>query len=82
MNQPGNDDVGARLIAVAESRFGKTPGTLSLESDLFEALKIDSYQALELLTEAEAAFGIEIPDYEMQDVRTFANLAAVIRRRL
>ncbi len=82
MSQLGNDDVGKRLMAVAESRFGKAPGTLALESDLFESLKIDSYQALELLTEVEATFGIEIPDYEMQDVRTFASLAAVIRRRL
>ncbi len=73
---------GARLLSLAERRFRKSSGSLKLEDDLFESLAIDSIQAMELLTEIEEAFGVEIPDYEVQDVRTFAGLAAVIARRL
>jgi acyl carrier protein len=71
-----------RLIALAADRFGKHAGELDAESDLFEALGIDSVQVLELLSELELAFDVEIPDYELRDVRTFAGLATQIDKRL
>jgi acyl carrier protein len=37
--------------------------------------------ALSLLSELEAEFRIEIPDYELQGVKTFAELARVIEVR-
>ena len=37
---------------------------------------------MELLTDVEEAFGVEIPDYELQGVTTFGALATVIKRRL
>ena len=52
------------------------------EHDFFEVLGIDSYQAMELLTEIEDEFDVEVPDYELQGVRTFGALASVIERRL
>lgn len=76
-----NSDTGTLLLDLAAAHFGKARAELRLEQDLFETLAIDSYQALELLTEVEDRFSIEIPDYEMQDVRTFAALAQVIDRR-
>ena len=71
-----------RLLALAARRFSVDVSTLSPEQDLFEALGIDSLQALDLLTELEDTFDVEVPDYELQDVRTFAELAAVIEDRL
>ncbi len=76
-----NDDLARRLIALAAERFGHDPARLAPEDDLFEALGIDSVQALDLLTELEDTFDVEIPDYELQDARTFAGLAAVVARR-
>ena len=35
----------------------------------------------DLLTDLEDEFDVEIPDYELQDARTFAALADVIERR-
>lgn len=71
-----------RLLALAARRFSVDVSTLSAGQDLFEALGIDSLQALDLLTELEDTFDVEVPDYELQDVRTFAELAAVIEDRL
>ena len=71
-----------RLTALAAEFFGKDGGALSGADDLFDALGIDSMQAMELLTRLEEVFDVEIPDYELQDVRTFAGLAAVIEERL
>jgi acyl carrier protein len=49
---------------------------------MFDTLGIDSMDALELLTDLEQAFDVEIPDYEVQDVRTFQELAEVVATRL
>ena len=76
------DAVLDRLLALAAERFGKSRDALSPEDDLFDALELPSMQALSLLTALEETFEVEIPDYEVQDVRTFAELAAVVASRL
>lgn len=70
-----------QLQSLAAARFGEAARTLDADADMFDTLGIDSLQALDLLTDLEEAFGIEIPDYELQGVTTFAGLAAVIRSR-
>jgi len=75
-------DTQNRLIELAAKRFGVDAGGLSPEDDFFDKLGIDSYQAMDLLTELEETFGVEIPDYELQGVTTFGALAEVVGRRL
>lgn len=70
-----------KLVELASARFNKDLSTLHPDDDLFERLGINSFQALELLSDLEEAFSIEIPDYELQGVSTFAALAEVIERR-
>lgn len=74
-------DVTERLLSLAARRFGKKRGDLSPSDDLFDALGIDSVEAMTLLSAIEQELRVEVPDYEVQDVRTFADLAAVIARR-
>lgn len=69
-----------RLQALARARFGAAAEGLGEETDFFDALRIDSLQALDLLTDIEGEFGVEVPDWEMQDVRTLGGLAEVIGR--
>lgn len=76
------DPVVHRLTALAAARFGERAAALPVDADLFEGLGIDSLQALDLLTDLEEAFGIEIPDYELQGVHTLVGLAEVVARRL
>ena len=71
-----------RLIALAAGRFGKDAGAIAPDADVFEALGIDSMQVLELLSELELELDIEIPDWELRGVKTFAELATVVDRRL
>jgi acyl carrier protein len=70
------------LLTLAADRFQRDRAALKPEDDFFDALEIDSVDAMTLLTAVEERFGIEIPDYEVQDVRTFSALAAVIERRV
>ncbi len=76
-----DDDVMVELRRLAVARFGPAAGALAGGDDLFDGLGIDSLQALDLLTDLEAAFRCEIPDWELQGVTTLDGLAAVIRRR-
>lgn len=80
MSQAGN--VVDTLLVLAAERFGRDRAALRPEDDFFDALEIDSVDAMTLLTAVEERFGVEIPDYEVQDVRTFVALAAVVERRI
>ena len=71
-----------RLIALAAERFHKDPSLLAPDADVFESLGIDSIQVLSLLSELERVFDVEVPDYELREVRTFGQLAECIDRRL
>ncbi|MEZ6187433.1 MAG: acyl carrier protein [Planctomycetota bacterium] len=75
------DDVTQRVLQLARRRFPAAEG-LTADADLFQGLGIDSVQALELLSELEREFGVEVPDYELLDVRTFADLAARVAERM
>jgi acyl carrier protein len=74
-------DTTSRLITLAAKKFKTSPEQLGPEDDLFAALGIDSVQALELLSDLEIEFDVEVPDYELQGVKTFAALARVIDDR-
>ena len=69
------------LIRLAAERHQVSADTLAPGDDFFEKLGIDSIQALDLLSELEMKFDVEIPDYELQGVGTFEALAALIDRR-
>jgi acyl carrier protein len=71
-----------KLLTLASQRFDRARDELRAEQDLFDTLDIDSMQALSLLTALEQEFSVEIPDYEVQDVRTFAELASVVASRI
>ena len=69
------------LMKLAAKRFGADLSQLRPEDDLFERLGIDSFQAVELISDLESEFDIELPDYELQGVKTFEALAQKIDKR-
>jgi acyl carrier protein len=71
-----------RVIDLAAKRFSRDEKKLEPDDDVFESLGIDSVQVLELLSELENELEIELPDYELRNVKTFAQLASAIDRRL
>ena len=76
------DHILDKLLTLAAKRFERDTAGLGPDDDFFDRLAINSYQAMELLTEVEDEWSIEIPDYEVQDLRTFGALAALIADRL
>lgn len=71
-----------RLMDLASKRFDKARAELTPGDDFFNSLGIDSFQAMELMTDVEEEFEVEIPDYELQGVTTFDALASLIEKRL
>ena len=75
-------DVTEELISLAANRFKCNQQHLQPDDDFFEKLSIDSLGAVNLLTQIEEHFAIEIPDYEMKGVNTFRQLAERIKARI
>lgn len=70
------------VLSLASQHFKVPREQLSPGDDFYKKLKIDSLQALDLLTRLEHHFGIELPDYEVQGVTDFHTLATRIQSRL
>jgi acyl carrier protein len=70
------------ILDLAAQHFKVPRELLAAGDDFYKKLKIDSLQALELLTRLENHFGIELPDYEVQGVTDFRTLADRVQARL
>jgi acyl carrier protein len=79
---PTLDQTTDEILKLAAAHFKVPREGLAPDDDFFEKLKIDSLQALELLTRLENHFRVELPDYEMQGVSSFRVLAERIQSRL
>jgi len=71
-----------QILDLAATHFKVPREKLSADDDFFKTLRIDSLQALDLLTRLEHHFRIELPDYELQGVSDFRTLANRIQARL
>jgi acyl carrier protein len=70
------------ILDLSATHFKVSREKLRPDDDFFKTLRIDSLQALDLLTKLENHFGIELPDYELQGVSDFRTLASRIQSRL
>lgn len=70
------------LKTLAAKRFQRELAEVGADDDFFEVLGIDSFQAMELMTDLEDHYDVEIPDYELQGVKSFGALADVLATRL
>ena len=76
------EEISQEILMLAATHFKVPREELRPDDDFFKKLKIDSLQALDLLTRLEHHFGVELPDYEMQGVSDFRTLAERIQSRL
>ncbi len=69
------------LVQMAAKHFKVEAAEISLDDDIFRKFKINSLQVLELLTQLENHFNVELPDYELQGVSDFRTLSERIHAR-
>jgi len=79
---PSFDEILTQLLQLASKQFQIPVNQLNADDDFFNKLGINSLQALDLLTQLENHFSIELPDYELQGVTDFRTLAERVQSRL
>lgn len=79
---PSQEQTIDEILNLAAAYFKVPRDQLAPEDDFFEKLGINSLQALELLTQLEQHFNVELPDYELQGVADFRTLAERIEARI
>ena len=79
---PAETETLNQILNLAATQFKVPREKLSPDDDFFKTLRIDSLQALSLLTKLEQHFNVELPDYELQGVSDFRTLAERIQARL
>ncbi|MCB0271998.1 MAG: acyl carrier protein [Bdellovibrionales bacterium] len=77
-----NQNVFLTIQKLASEKFSISLDLIEPSKDIFTTLQINSVDVLSMLTDLENHFSIEIPDYELQDVRSFEDLTNVISDRL
>ena len=75
-------DVEPRLRALVAAHLDVDPGRLHPAARLGEDLCLDSLAAIELTMVIEDEFDVALPDEDTAGVRTFGDLATLVRERV
>ncbi len=73
-------DINTKVKQVIADQLGHKPEDVSESSRLIEDLGGDSLDTVEIVMELEAEFGIEIPNDDMENVVTVADVIAAVQR--
>jgi acyl carrier protein len=73
-----NEIVGEKVRSVLASKLNIDPGTIKGDTRLAEDLGLDSFGGVEIMFDIEDAFGLKIPDSEIEHVRTVDDVVAYI----
>lgn len=66
---------------ILSDKKGVPSENIRMESS-FEELELDSLDAVELIADLEEAFGVAVPNTDLQQVRTIGDAVAGLRRAL
>lgn len=61
---------------------GLEPSDVTMEADLVGDLDLDSLDTMELTLGMEERFSIEIPDAELEELRTIGDAVALVERKV
>lgn len=70
--------VSEKIIAILADQFGKEENEIDLSMDIAEDLGADSLDVVELLMSIEDEFSTEIPDEEIENIKTVGDLVTYI----
>jgi len=73
-----NQEIEQKVRDILAAKLGIDVGTIRGDSRLAEDLGVDSFGAVELMFELEEAFGLKIPDSEIEHVRTVNDIVVYL----
>jgi acyl carrier protein len=65
-----NGEIEQKVREIISAKFAVPLDTIGAHTRLIEDLKVDSFGAVELMFELEESFGLNIPDSDIEHVRT------------
>ncbi len=68
------DDVELRIRSILAQQLGLEPAEIRPEANILDDLGADSLDVVEMVMSLERAFDIEMPDEEVETMRTIADL--------
>ncbi len=67
-----------KVKAILAEQFGKENNEIEMDMDIAEDLGADSLDVVELLMSIEDEFSMEIPDEEIENIKTVGDLVSFI----
>jgi acyl carrier protein len=67
-------EIEQKVREIISKKFGIAPERIEADTRLVEDLQVDSFGAVELMFELEEAFGLSIPDGDIQRVRSVKDI--------
>jgi acyl carrier protein len=77
-----NQEIELKVREIISKKLDVELGKISAESRLAEDLGVDSFGAVELMFELEEAFGLKIPDADIEHVRSVNDIVVYLRNWL
>jgi acyl carrier protein len=74
-------DVAAKVVMIISGHLGIDPATVVPEAWLIDDLGADSLDTVELVIAFEEAFGIEVPEADVERIRTVQDAIGYVRTR-
>lgn len=73
-----NQEIEQKVKGIISKKLDVSLDKLSADSRLAEDLGVDSFGAVELMFEIEEAFGLKIPDSEIEHIRTIKDIVVYL----
>jgi len=78
----GADGVAKRIQELVSDHLGVEPGDVSPEAHILDDLGADSLDVVELVMALEEGFDLEIPDEDVEGLRTIADVQKYVATRI
>jgi acyl carrier protein len=71
-----------KIVKIAEDKLSADPSVIKEETSFVEDLNADSLDIVDFVMDLESEFDIEIPDDEVESIKTVANAMDYIEKKL
>jgi acyl carrier protein len=75
------EELSARIVSIVGAQLGVGAQSLVPESNLLDDLGADSLDVVELVMVLEEEFGIEVPDEDVENIRTIGDIVSYVSAR-
>ena len=76
------DQLETRIRSIVAEQLGVDPGDVTASANILEDLGADSLDVVELMMTIEDAFDIEVPDDDLEAMRTVADVERYVQAQL